>query len=56
MSLVNDEIVIKRPTDNERLTEGYRERAERSRQLAEEMTPASSEVADNLGGAPDWSE
>jgi AbrB family looped-hinge helix DNA binding protein len=52
----NDEIVIKPPTDKERLAEGYRERAERSRQLAEEMAPASSEAADRLGEAPDWSE
>lgn len=52
----NDEIVIKPPTDNERLAEGYRERAERSRQLAEEMDPASSEATDRLGKAPDWSE
>jgi AbrB family looped-hinge helix DNA binding protein len=53
---VNDEIVIKRPTDNERLAEGYQERAERSRQLAEGMDPASSETTDRLGEAPDWSE
>jgi hypothetical protein len=53
---VNDEIVIKRPTDNERLAEGYRERAERSRQLAEGMDPASLEATDQLGEAPDWSE
>lgn len=52
----NDEIVIKPPTDTERLAEGYRNRAERSRQLAEEMAPASSEATDHLGEAPDWSE
>ena len=53
---VNDEIVIKLPTDNERLAEGYRQRAERSRQLAEGMDPASSEATDRLEEAPDWSE
>ena len=53
---VNDEIVIKPPTDEERLAEGYRERAERSRQLAEEMAPASSEATDRLEEPPDWNE
>lgn len=52
----NDEIVIKPPTDKERLAEGYRERAERSQQLAEEMAPTSSEATDRLGEAPGWSE
>ena len=52
----NDEIVIKPPTDKERLAEGYRERAERSQQLTEEMAPASSEATDRLGEAPSWSE
>lgn len=52
----NNEIVIKLPTDKERLAEGYRKRADRSRQLAEEMTPASSEATERLGEAPDWSE
>jgi AbrB family looped-hinge helix DNA binding protein len=52
----NDEIIIKPPTDEERLAEGYRERAERSRQLSKEMDPASSEATDRLGEAPDWSE
>ena len=52
----NDEIIIKPPTDEERLAEGYRERAERSRQLAEEMAPASSEATDRLEEAPDWNE
>ena len=32
--------IVKPPTDEERLAEGYRERAERSRQLAKEMDPA----------------
>jgi AbrB family looped-hinge helix DNA binding protein len=50
---VNDEILIKPPTDDERLAEGYRKRAERSRRIAEEMDEASSEATDRLGEAPD---
>lgn len=53
---VNDEIRIKPPTDEERLAEGYRKRAERSRQLAEEMDVASAEATQRLGDAPGWSE
>ncbi|QAU12182.1 AbrB/MazE/SpoVT family DNA-binding domain-containing protein [Halorubrum sp. BOL3-1] len=53
---VNDEIIIKPPTDEERLAEGYRKRAERSRELAEEMEEASAEATGHLGDAPSWSE
>ena len=53
---VNDEILIKPPTDEERLAEGYRERAERSRELAEKMEETSKEATERLGDAPDWSE
>lgn len=53
---VDDEIVVKPPTDEERLAEGYRKRAERSRQLAEEMEETSSEATQRLGEAPGWSE
>lgn len=53
---VNDEIRIKPPTDEERLAEGYKKRAERARQLAEEMEAASSEATQRLGDAPEWSE
>lgn len=52
----NDEILIQPPTDEERLAEGYRKRAKRSRQLASEMEEASSEATQRLGDAPDWSE
>jgi len=52
---VNDEIIIKPPTDKERLAEGYRKRAERSRELAEEMEETSAEATQRLGDAPDWS-
>ena len=53
---VNDEIVLKPPTDEERLAEGYRKRAERSRELAEEMEAASAEATGHLGDGPGWSE
>lgn len=53
---VDDEIRLKPPTDEDRLAEGYRKRAERSRQLAEEMEIASSEATKHLGDAPAWSE
>ena len=53
---VDSEIVIKPPTDKERLAEGYRERAERSQQLAEEMEPVSSEATEHLEDVPNWSE
>lgn len=52
----NDEILIQPPTDEERLAEGYRKRAERSRQLASEMEEVSSEATQRLGDARDWSE
>ena len=53
---VDDEIIIKPPTDKERLAEGYQKRAERSRRLAEEMEGASSEATEHLGDTPDWTE
>jgi AbrB family looped-hinge helix DNA binding protein len=52
---LDGEIIIKPPTDEERLAEGYRKRAERSRTLAEEMEEASSETTGHLGDAPGWS-
>lgn len=53
---VDDEIRILPPTDEERLAEGYRKHAERSRQLAKEMETASAEATQHLGDAPEWSE
>jgi len=41
----NDGIIIQPPTDDDRLAEGYRKYADRSRELAAE-----------LGDAPSWSE
>lgn len=52
----DDGIRIKPPTDEERLAEGYRKRAERSRDLAEELQVASTEATQRLGDAPEWSE
>ena len=53
---VDGEIILKPPTDEERLAEGYRKRAERSRELADEMEDASAEATGHLGDAPGWSE
>ncbi|WP_423997504.1 AbrB/MazE/SpoVT family DNA-binding domain-containing protein [Halorubrum trapanicum] len=53
---VDGEIILKPPTDEQRLAEGYRRRAERSRELAEEMEEASAEATGHLGDAPGWSE
>ena len=53
---VNDEIIIKPPTDEERLAEGYKKRADRSRQLVEEMDGTSAEATKRLGDAPEWGE
>lgn len=51
-----NEIVIHPPVDEERMAEGYKKRAERARDLAEEMEPASAEATEYLGDAPSWSE
>lgn len=53
---VNDEIVIRPPTDKERLAEGYQKRADRARELADEMEEASTEATQRLGDTPNWSE
>jgi AbrB family looped-hinge helix DNA binding protein len=53
---IEGEIVIKPPTDEGRLAEGYRKRAERSRRLVEEMEGASSVATEHLGDAPEWGE
>jgi AbrB family looped-hinge helix DNA binding protein len=51
-----DKIVIQAPTNEDRLAEGYRKRADRSKELAEEMEDASAEATNQLGDAPEWSE
>lgn len=53
---VDDVIRIKPPTNEERLAEGYRKRADRSRQLENKMKAASSEANDRLGDSPEPSE
>jgi len=47
-------IVIETPVSREDLAEGYRQRAERTRRIAEEMDGVSAEANDHLGDAPDW--
>ena len=49
-------IWIRPPSDDERLAEGYQERSDRSKQLAEEMEPASAEANQYLGDPPEPSE
>lgn len=50
----DDEIVLKPPTDEERLAEGYRKHADRSRTLAEEMENASTEATERLDDTSEW--
>lgn len=50
----NDEIIIQPPRDEERLAEGYRKRADRARELADELEDVSSAATRRLGDAPDW--
>ncbi|MFC7076833.1 AbrB/MazE/SpoVT family DNA-binding domain-containing protein [Haloarcula halophila] len=47
-------IVIERPVTREELAEGYRQRAQRSRELADELAGVSTEADDHLGDAPEW--
>ena len=47
-------LVIERPVTREDLAEGYRKRAGRARELADELEGSSAEANDYLGDAPDW--
>ncbi|MFB6151089.1 MAG: AbrB/MazE/SpoVT family DNA-binding domain-containing protein [Haloarculaceae archaeon] len=47
-------IVVEKPVSREDLAEGYRERAERDRGVADEMAHVSREADAALGDAPDW--
>jgi AbrB family looped-hinge helix DNA binding protein len=47
-------LVIERPVSREELAEGYRQRANRTRKLAEELAGTSAEADDHLGDAPEW--
>jgi AbrB family looped-hinge helix DNA binding protein len=53
---VDGEILLKLPTDEERLAEGYQARADRDRKLADELRETTAEATDRLGDAPDWDE
>jgi AbrB family looped-hinge helix DNA binding protein len=47
-------IVIERPATREEMAEGYRQRARRTRELAEELAGVSTEADEHLGDAPEW--
>lgn len=47
-------IVIEKPVSRADLTEGYRRRADRDRELAESFDTVSREADDRLGDAPEW--
>ena len=47
-------IVIEKPVTREELAEGYRRRANRDRNLADEMDGTSREANEYLGDSPDW--
>jgi len=46
-------LVIERPLTHEELAEGYRQRAQQSRELAEEFEGVSKEADEHLGDAPE---
>jgi len=47
-------LVIERPITREELAEGYRQRAQRSRELADELAGVSTEADEQLGDTPEW--
>jgi len=47
-------LVIERSVTREELAEGYRQRAQRSREFADELAGVSTEADGHLGDAPDW--
>lgn len=47
-------LVIERPVTREDMAEGYRKRATRSSELAEEIEGISTEADEQLGDAPAW--
>jgi len=50
----SNKIVIEKPVSEADLAEGYRRRAERDGQLAEELAGVSREADDHLGETPEW--
>jgi AbrB family looped-hinge helix DNA binding protein len=49
-----EKIVIEKPVTREDLAEGYRRRADRDRELAEEWQGTSRGANEYLGDAPEW--
>jgi AbrB family looped-hinge helix DNA binding protein len=49
-----DRIVIEKPVSREDMAEGYRRRAERDCQLADELDGVSREADAQLDDAPEW--
>jgi len=49
-------LVIEPPVSRELLAEGYRKRAKRDRELADELEHITRETDSQLGDAPDWEE
>jgi len=47
-------LVIERPVTREELAEGYRQRAQQTRELADELEGVSTEANEHLGDAPEW--
>ena len=47
-------LVIERSVTREELAEGYRQRANRTRELADELEGVSTEANEYLGDAPEW--
>lgn len=47
-------LVIEKPVTREDLAEGYRQRAERSREIDQELDAISKEADDHLGEPPEW--
>ncbi|WP_267161090.1 AbrB/MazE/SpoVT family DNA-binding domain-containing protein [Halovenus salina] len=47
-------LVIEQPMTREEVAEGYRQRAQRSRELADELAGVSTEANEQVGDAPEW--
>jgi AbrB family looped-hinge helix DNA binding protein len=47
-------LVIEQPITREELAEGYRQRAQQTRELTDELAGASTEANEQLGDAPEW--
>jgi len=47
-------LVIERPVTRKELAEGYRQRAQRTSELADELEGVSTEANEHTGDAPEW--